>query len=309
MESTRAGSRLPLYCAVLLGGLMALSYSMWGSVSPPSPQSYGNNAWQRLWTGDIEGATKTFERALEVDPAFPYRWSDLGDALVDAGRTDEARDCFRRAVDLAPNSPQIALRAANFLFRVGSVDQALSLESNILRQTPDFDQMIFRSWIRTAGDVGGMLDFGIGKNDRAARSFFDFLASNGSRQDILRSWQWLESRGYAASQQAREWADLLLRDNAPAEAAAVWARYIAADGREYRISNWIDNGGFEKDRTGGAFDWNFVPVPGVRMTEDHSVAHSGASSLRLDLNSEENLDFHHVFQRTWTRPGKFRLEG
>jgi hypothetical protein len=39
------------------------------------------------------------------------------------------------------------------------------------------------------------------------------------------------------------------------------------------------------------------------------VAHSGARSLRLDVNSEENLDFHHFSQQTWLLPGRYRLEG
>ena len=167
--------RLALICAVSVeAGLMALSRVIFGSVSPPAPQVIGNAGYQKLWAGDIGSAVREFQRALEADPAFPYRWSDLGEALAESGRMEEARYCFRRAVELAPGSPQIAIRAANFWFRTGSIEEGLSIESKVLGEVPDFDQMIFRSWIRMAGSVRRMLDRGIGTNARAAGSLFRF---------------------------------------------------------------------------------------------------------------------------------------
>lgn len=304
-----AARRLPLCLAAIFAALMAFSYIAFGSVSPPGPQVSGNAAYQTLWRGDVAGAVNGFEGALEADPAFPYRWSDLGESLADAGRMEEARYCFRRALELAPGSPQVELRAANFSFRAGSVAEALSADSLVLGQTAEFDQMIFRSWIRLAGGIGRVLDTGVGTNARAARGFFDFLIADGDRADTYETWRWLESRGYVASRQGREWANLLLASNLAADAAGVWASHVAVDPDAYRKSSWIDNGGFESDWPGGAFDWNSVPCPGVTVTADNTVAHGGARSLRLDVNSEDNLDFHHFFQRTWMPPGRYRLEG
>src|SRR5580700_5377114 len=200
----RRGSS-PLICAVLLAGLMAVSYAIFGSMSPPGPQVIANAGYQKLWAGDIGSAVTEFERALAADPAFPYRWSDLGEALADDGRIEEARYCFRRAVELAPDSPQIAVRAANFWFRTGSIEEGLSIESKVLGEVPDFDQMIFRSWVRMAGGVRGMLDTGIGANARAAGAFFDFMIANGSLTELNEMWRWMEARGYVAVRQSREW--------------------------------------------------------------------------------------------------------
>lgn len=301
--------RLPLCAAILLAVLMAWSFAAFGSLSPPGPQAAANSAYQKLWAGDIEGAVTGFDQALASDAAFPYRWSDLGEALADAGRMGEARYCFLRAVELAPQSPDIELRAANFLFRAGSAAEALSLGSAALRQTPDFDEMIFRSWIRLAGSVGTMLDTGIGTNPRAASAFFDFLVANGHPADVDQAWRWLESRGYTTPKQAREWAALLLGTNRPGEAADVWAHHVALDPAQYRKSNWIDNPGFERDWLGGGFDWTSADCLGVKITTDNAIAHSGKRSLRLDVTSEENLDFHHFSQKTWLPPGEYRLEG
>ncbi len=293
---------------------MAASYAIFGAVSPPAPQALGNAAYAELWKGDTDQAVTQFRRALTSDAAFPYRWSDLGQALVDAGRTGEARYCFRRAVELGPESPQIAMRASNFYFLVGSIEDGLSLESKVLERTPAFDQIIFRSWTRMIADTSLMLDKGIGANVRAAGAFFDFLLAAGNRNDPNRNdleetWRWIESRGYASPREGREWADWLLRSGAAVEAADVWAGHVAIDAQAYRKTDWIDNGSFERDWVGGGFDWNSVACPGVKASVDAAVAHTGARSLRLDVDSNENLDFHHFFQRTWMLPGRYRLEG
>jgi hypothetical protein len=152
-----------------------------------------------------------------------------------------------------------------------------------------------------------MLDTGIGNNARAAGSFFDFMIANGNRADLEEMWRWMELRGYADSRQSREWVDVLLRANETAEAAEVWTRHVAVDPGQYGSADWIDNGGFEKDWTGGGLDWNSAAAAGVNVAADASVAHDGKRSLRLDVDSGENLDFHHFFQRTWMPPGRYRL--
>jgi hypothetical protein len=232
----------------------------------------------------------------------------LGEALADAGKTQEAGYCFRRAIALAPLSPQIELRAANFYFRIGSIGEGLALESRILNQTSDFDEMMFRSSMRMT-DAKSVLAAGIGSNARAVRAFFDFLIRNGSRSDLEETWHWMDSRGFAAPKQSREWADWLLTAKHPGEAASVWATHLALNPAEYEKSNWIDNGGFEQDWSGQAFEWTSLPCPGVSIAADSKAGHTGGRALRLEVDAVDNLDFHHFFQRSWLKPGRYRLEG
>src|ERR1017187_9196736 len=111
MTSSR---RFPALFGVALACLMPL---VWRD---RSPQVLANEGYRQLWLSRLtgpRGAIGEFRRAVEADPAFPYRWSDLGLALADAGRVDEARFCFLRSLELGPRDPQLALRAANFYFR------------------------------------------------------------------------------------------------------------------------------------------------------------------------------------------------
>src|SRR5436190_23720444 len=52
--------------------------------------------------------------ALRGNPASPYPWCDLGEALLAAGRIDEARSCFTRATQLGPQSPPVFWRTSQF---------------------------------------------------------------------------------------------------------------------------------------------------------------------------------------------------
>jgi tetratricopeptide (TPR) repeat protein len=307
-----ASRRSPAIYCLLLAALMCVAYRNSGSVSPPLPQAVANEAFRRVWAGKLsspDGAIPLFHAAVVSDPAFPWRWSDLGDALTAAGRDDQASYCFRESLALGPASPQIALRAANFYFATGRIEPALALGATILRELPDYDDMVFSSYVRMGGGLDGVLDTGIGNNPRAARTFFQFLLRGGGEERLSRAWRWIDGRGYTTRPLARSWANWLLQRGRAGEAAAVWMQHGAGDAGVYRISNWVDNAGFEDQWTGGAFDWVVDPSPGVKTVWDAQVVHSGRHSLRLDLDAVDNLDFHHVSQRVWLDPGRYRLSG
>lgn len=298
----------PILAALGLACLIAASWIAQGTVSPSTPQSIADRAWRELWAGrsdGAQGAVALFRQAVQADPAFPYRWSDLGGALAAAGRADLAEYCFRRAVALAPHSPQIAIRAANFYFQQGETDPALALTAAVLRTTPAYDSVVFNSWVRLGGDLNSILRNGVGDNRRAAEAFFrHLLASSGDLASP--AWRWMETRSYATPALAVVWSDWLISHRRDAEASAVWKRHVARDS-SWSVTNWIDNSGFENDAVGGGFDWRLLPCPGVAASIVSGTAHSGRASLRLDFDGSGNVDFHHVVQHVWMPPGRYRL--
>jgi tetratricopeptide (TPR) repeat protein len=280
-----------------------------GSLSPLEPQTVANHAYRELWSHHWEGpngAIEMFRQALAMDPAFPYRWSDLGDALAAAGRADSARYCFRRSVELAPNSPQIAMRASNFYLREGETGTALGVGATVLRVTTAYDNMVFNSWVRLGGDTNEILQSGIGTNARAAEAFFRFLIGANDESRLFQTWKWMESRSYVTRPAAALWAGWLSGRHRDNEAFPIWKRYVALDST-YGVSNWIDNSGFENEPTGQGFDWRIQPSPGVTTALDTSVVHSGRSSLRIEFDGSENVDYHHIGQRVWLPSGRYRL--
>jgi tetratricopeptide (TPR) repeat protein len=270
-------------------------------------QDLGNEGYRRLWAGDSAAAIAAFRQALLEDPSFPYRWADLGEALNEDGRSAEARYCFDRAVALAPASPEIAMRAANYYFGIREIPPALRLGSLVLAEWPDFDDQVFSSFLRMGGDIHGVLDTGIGKNRRAAGSFFRFLLARGTANQVDIVGQWMEERGLIDRALGREWAVWLLAANRPAEAAALWSRGRTQAKGVYQVPNRIDNGGFEAEPTGKGFDWRVVEAAGAKAARDETRAHSGSSSLRLDFDGSDNIYFRHVSQLAWLEPGRYRL--
>ncbi len=77
-----------------------------------------------------------FQDAVVADPAFPWRWSDLGDALLASGQRKEAAECFHESLVLGPALPQIALRAVNFHFQTGEIQPALELGAAFSKNCP-----------------------------------------------------------------------------------------------------------------------------------------------------------------------------
>lgn len=55
--------------------------------------------------GRYQDAEQELRFALELDPQIDAAWYHLGVALLSMGRTDEAKEAFRRARELAPGSP------------------------------------------------------------------------------------------------------------------------------------------------------------------------------------------------------------
>jgi hypothetical protein len=307
---------LPSLHGIALAGLLILVQLGNGTASAvykETPQTIADHAYRELWSGHTEGphgAIDMFRRALAMDTAFPYRWSDLGDALAAAGRVDSARYCFRRSLELAPTSPQIAMRAANFHFREGETGPALQLGATVLRLTNTYDGMVFNTWVRLGGNVNDILQSGIGTNRRAAESFFRFLIARpaGAGEDSMLSatWTWMERRSYVTGPLAMVWADWLNGRRRDSDAFLVWKRYVAQNST-YGSGNWIDNAGFETEPAGQGFDWRLQPSPGVKAGLDSATAHSGQSSLRIEFDGSGNIAFHHIAQRVWLPPGRYRL--
>jgi hypothetical protein len=302
-------TRWPALHGIVLAGLLSAGWFENGSVSPTAPQTVADHAYRELWSDHSEGqsgAISMFRQALAMDPAFPYRWSDLGDALAADRQADSARYCFRRSVELAPASPQIGMRAANFSLREGETGPALRLGANVLRVTTDYDPMVFGSWVRLGGDLSQILQIGIGSNARAAEAFFRFLIGSNDEGRLFPTWEWMESRSYVTRPLATLWSGWLAGRHRDNDAFLIWKRYAALDS-DYGVGNWIDNSGFENEPAGQGFDWRIQPSPGVKAGLDPSVAHSGHSSLRIEFNGSENLDYHPVAQRVRLAPGRYRL--
>jgi tetratricopeptide (TPR) repeat protein len=87
-------------------------YARLTQLHPENSMHWGNYATALRVAGDVEGALRAAETAVELAPDEPQRLEQLGLLLLQLGRLPDARDTLLRAWAKAPDSPGIRIHAA-----------------------------------------------------------------------------------------------------------------------------------------------------------------------------------------------------
>jgi hypothetical protein len=97
---------------------------------------------------------------------------------------------------------------------------------------------------------------------------------------------------------ASDYVNFLLRTGDYAAAAETWAAHAGDRRHDYLRPNLLFNSGFQSDPSPCNLDWQLVPLPDAQIAR-------GAHGLRITFLGKENLDFHHVTQLAWVKPGPY----
>jgi hypothetical protein len=256
---------------------------------------------------DARNAIVIFRRVLEREPQDPYRWADLGEAFLEAGQKEDARYCYGQVLALAPQSPPLLLRAANFYFQIGENNKALPITARILTLIPDYDSIIFSEYTRLVDHTENVLLYGLPQDRRAVKSWLQYLMQAGRLDDAQRTWDWVARRGYADDSAAGEYAGFLVQQGHPDSAVSAWAQHLGPRAGDYRKSTCLFNGSFEFEPNPSPFDWNLGHAQGVEVTRDCTTAWSGNCSLRISFAGTRNLDFAAASQLAFVRSGPHRF--
>ncbi len=256
---------------------------------------------------DVQKAIAIFRSVLQRAPQDPYRWGDLGEAFLEAGQKEDARYCYAQVLALAPQSAPFLLRAANFHFQIGENKKALPITARILVLIPDYDSLIFSEYTRLVDQVEDVLQYGLPKDRRAAKSWLRFLIQAGRLDDAQRTWDWVARRGYADDSTAGEYASFLVQQGHPDSAVSAWAQHLGSRAGDYCKSTYLFNGGFESEPAQSPFDWNVARTQGVEVSRDLTSAWSGKYSLRISFAGTQNLDFAAASQLAFVKSGPYRF--
>jgi hypothetical protein len=237
-----------------------------------------------------------------VESASPYRWCDLGEDLLQSGKTEQARYCFRRAVQLAPNIPPIWMRAVNFYLQVDDIPAALACTAPVLRLVSDYDEVIFGDVDHLGQDAGEFLPL-IADNRRALAAYFRHLLAAGDVAKAKAAWPFAKSDGLTP-----EYVDFLLRQHSYGAAVTLWADWAGTHAGDYLHPNRLFDGGFEMEPAGSRLSWRVTPADGVETTRTAEIAREGKWSLQIHFQGSGNPDYHHVEQTAWVLPGMYRFQ-
>lgn len=122
----------------------------------PKKITYSNLGLMYYYLGQLDRSIATHRLAIELEPGDHLAWSNLGDALSVAGRTDDAHDAFATARDRAlealnvnQNDPFYTMDLAWIEAMLGNAEEARELMSRVLDLIPDdpythyYDALVF----------------------------------------------------------------------------------------------------------------------------------------------------------------------
>ena len=148
----------------------------------PLPLTYSNLGLMHYYLGNLDDAVDSHRNAIELAPSDHLMRSNLGDALWIAGKTDEAREVFETAEELAtsalqvnPNDPYIHIDLAWISAMLDKFSKAQELSDLAIAAEPDDPYIHY---------IDGLVQLRAGHSD-AALTALELAAKNGySRQMI-----------------------------------------------------------------------------------------------------------------------------
>ena len=97
------------------------------------------SAFSPNWiAGSSRAAEANLARAVSIEPRSAEARSNLGMALFNLKRYDDARKCQEKAIALKPNFPAALTNLGNTLMRLGVVEQAVDAHDRAIQLKPDY---------------------------------------------------------------------------------------------------------------------------------------------------------------------------
>jgi len=91
----------------------------------------------RRQRGDLDGALRDLERAVELGPAIQESWIELGNLLFARGESRRAAECYGRALALAPGSTVAKFNLGLALREAGEISEAIAQFRRAYRDAPE----------------------------------------------------------------------------------------------------------------------------------------------------------------------------
>jgi tetratricopeptide (TPR) repeat protein len=93
------------------------------AAAPTAEQEYGRGVAARN-AKDWSAAAGAFHRAVDLRPAYPEAWNELGYALRNQGKYAESLKAYDEALRLRPNFPEALEYLGEAYVKLGRVDDA-----------------------------------------------------------------------------------------------------------------------------------------------------------------------------------------
>lgn len=253
-------------------------------LAPADPEAHHARAVAFAQLEDLAGAVMELESAAKLQPDYYLTWLRLGRVRELAGDFDGALAAYERSAILAPFYAGPRWHAGNALLRAGRRDEAFQALRLAASSRPSlFPYTIELAWEAYGEEARAVVEAVEPASPQERFALARFLVARGEGQAALETYRAAGER--LSEERRRALVADMIEAKMFAEAYEVWAE----DDRSAATSgdpSAIFNGGFEAqtEMDGEGFEWNFKHgVKDVAFSLDASAPRGGERSLLVDF--------------------------
>ena len=240
---------------------------------------------------DAGRAGEHYEAAVRLNPDRSSHWVELARFRARSGNAAGARDAMEAALERDPNDAWPHWAAANLYLRLGRLSEADAALGRVAALDPSYlEQVLDLAWhVYEDPDV---IFKRILPDTRAANlTALHYFVQRDSESGAARAWNRLEKFETSPSERLA-YVDYLVAGGKPHEA---WQVFRSGPDGPGDPTDHVFNGSFEYDLLNGGFDWRFTSWDHALIERDTSQSMEGGTSLRIDFDGEENIDYAHLW--------------
>lgn len=238
-----------------------------------------------------------YERAAARSPHDYLIWMEWGRALASTGEPDRGVGALRRAVELAPNYAEPRWHLGNALLRAGRTEDAFVEMRRAAEIDPTKRPQVFNlAWQLYDQNVARVIEV-VGRTPDARAQLIGVLVGRGLLEEATALWSGLSGEERRSNSQA---GDALARALLGKGQFRRALQVLKETGTTEASAGEVENGGFESDIAPPGrepFGWLVPPSPtGVQVAIDARTARAGSRSLRVAFSASGQVEFKHVAQ-------------
>ncbi|HEX7313482.1 MAG TPA: tetratricopeptide repeat protein [Pyrinomonadaceae bacterium] len=272
-------------------------------LAPTDADAHFARAWLLSQAGDSAGALRSYERALALRPRDHVLWLEAGKERERAGDAAGALASLREAVRLAPYYARPRWQLGNALLRAGRLEEARTE----LRRAAESDRTLYPNfieaeWHASGGDPSAFVRNSSHRTNAETIAVVKLLIREGEARAGLNALR--ESGAQLTTEERRALvADFVVAGEFKG-AYEVWSEGRGAAGS---LNDGGFEEGTRSDEEG--FGWRFArDVRNVRLSLDADAPREGARSLKVEYAGASDAGAPAVSRLVAVEPGaRYRL--
>ena len=275
------------------------------ALTPADPEASYARANVLADAGDYDSAARAYEEAVALRRRDYVLWAELGRARDEAGETDGALDALHEAVSLAPTYARPRWLLGNALLRAGRREEAYEE----LRRAAESDARLYPNllqtlWYDSGQDPRALVSSARPQTTEQTLAVVSFLVKSGAAAEALNVLRESGARLTPGSRRALV-ADLVAAESF-AEGYEVWSEGLGGS-----PTGALADGGFEGEvrADDAGFGWSFArDVRGVSLSLDADSPREGERSLKIEYAGASDPSTRAVSRLIPAEPGaRYRL--